>query len=67
MIRILQWAQAVVSRRFFISALASALSSPRQGIGWAQGTYQRVTELLIRSIEGTQKVNLKTWGLKVED
>jgi DMSO/TMAO reductase YedYZ molybdopterin-dependent catalytic subunit len=64
---ILKWAQAVVSRRFFIVALGLGLCHLLgRGMGWAQGTYQRVTELLIRSIEGTQKVNLKTWSLKVE-
>jgi DMSO/TMAO reductase YedYZ molybdopterin-dependent catalytic subunit len=65
--RILKWMQAVVSRRFFISALGLGLCHLLgRGMGWAQGAYQRVTELLIRSIEGTQKVNLKTWSLKVE-
>jgi DMSO/TMAO reductase YedYZ molybdopterin-dependent catalytic subunit len=65
--RILKWAQAAVSRRYFIGALGLGLCHLLgRGMGWAQGAYQRVTELLIRSIEGTQKVNLKTWSLKVE-
>jgi DMSO/TMAO reductase YedYZ molybdopterin-dependent catalytic subunit len=64
---ILKWVQAVVSRRVFIGALALGFCHLLdRGVGWTQGAYQRVTELLIRSIEGTQKVNLKTWGLKVE-
>ena len=64
---ILKWAHAVVSRRVFIGAMALGLCHLLgRGMGWTQGAYQRVTELLIRSIEGTQKVNLKTWGLKVE-
>ena len=62
-----KWAQAVVSRRSFIVTLGLGLCHLLgRATGWAQGTYQRVTELLIRSIEGTQKVNLKTWSLKVE-
>jgi len=65
--RILKWAQAVVSRRFFIGAMGLGLYHlMSKGMSWAQGSYQRVTQLLIRSIEGTQKVNLKTWVLKVE-
>ena len=65
--RILKWAQTVVSRRFFIGAMGLGLYHlVFRGIGWTQGAYQRVTQLLIRSIEGTQKVNLKTWVVKVE-
>ncbi|MEI9475883.1 MAG: molybdopterin-dependent oxidoreductase [Deltaproteobacteria bacterium] len=65
--RILKWAQTVVSRRFFIGAMGLGLYHlVFRGIGWTQGAYQRVTQLLVRSIEGTQKVNLKTWVVKVE-
>jgi DMSO/TMAO reductase YedYZ molybdopterin-dependent catalytic subunit len=65
--RILKWAQTVVSRRFFIGAMGLGFYHlVFRGIGWTQGAYQRVTQLLIRSIEGTQKVNLKTWVVKVE-
>jgi DMSO/TMAO reductase YedYZ molybdopterin-dependent catalytic subunit len=65
--RILKWAQTAVSRRFFIGAIGLGLYHlVFRGMGWTQGAYQRVTKLLIRSIEGTQKVNLKTWVVKVE-
>ena len=65
--RILKWAQTVVSRRFFIGAMSLGLYHlVFRGMGWTQGAYQRVTQLLVRSIEGTQKVNLKTWVVKVE-
>jgi DMSO/TMAO reductase YedYZ molybdopterin-dependent catalytic subunit len=33
---------------------------------WARAEYRQVKEFLIRSIEGTQKVDLKTWRLKIE-
>ena len=65
--RILKWAQTVVSRRFFIGAMSFGLYHlVFRGMGWTQGAYQRVAKLLIRSIEGTQKVNLKTWVVKLE-
>jgi len=35
------------------------------GIGWARAEYKRVKMFLIRSIEGTQQVDLGTWRLKV--
>jgi DMSO/TMAO reductase YedYZ molybdopterin-dependent catalytic subunit len=37
-----------------------------KGIGWARAEYMRVKEFLIRSIEDTQHVDLKTWRLKIE-
>jgi DMSO/TMAO reductase YedYZ molybdopterin-dependent catalytic subunit len=37
-----------------------------RGIGWAHTEYRRVKIFLIRSIEGTQHVDLRTWRLKIE-
>ena len=34
--------------------------------GWAKASYTQVKEFLIRSIEGTQGVDLKTWRLRIE-
>lgn len=61
------WVQRNLSRRGFIFLAALGLyhfiSKP---LAWAKADYQRVKEFLIRSIEGTQKVDLKTWRLKIE-
>ncbi len=63
----LKWAHTVVSRRLFIGAIGLGLYHlVFRRMGWTQGAYQRVTKLLIRSIEGTQKVDLKTLVVKVE-
>jgi len=58
--------QRTVSRRGFlgITGLSVYLFALR-GIGWARAEYKRVKIFLIRSIEGTQQVNLGTWRLKV--
>jgi DMSO/TMAO reductase YedYZ molybdopterin-dependent catalytic subunit len=65
--RISKWLQRMVSRRFFIGATGLGLFHLIvKGIGWTQGSYQRVSKLLIRSIEGTQPVDLKTWRLRIE-
>ena len=65
--RILKWAQTAVSRRLFIGAIGLGLYHlVFRGIGWTQGAYHRVNKLLVRSIEGTQQVNLKTWRLQIE-
>ena len=37
-----------------------------KSVTWAKAEYVRVKEFSIRSIEGTQKVDLKTWRLKIE-
>ena len=37
-----------------------------KGIGWARSEYVQVKEFLTRSIENTQRVDLKIWRLKVE-
>jgi DMSO/TMAO reductase YedYZ molybdopterin-dependent catalytic subunit len=37
-----------------------------RGIAWGGTEYRRVKEFLIRSIESTQQVDLKTWHLKIE-
>ena len=65
--RILKWIQITLSRRGFLVILGLGLTHfALRGIGWARAEYKRVKEFLIRSIEGTQQVDLRTWRLKVE-
>ena len=63
----LTWIKTIVSRRVFIGSIGLGLYHlVFRGIGWTQVAYHRVNKLLVRSIEGTQKVNLKTWRLQIE-
>jgi DMSO/TMAO reductase YedYZ molybdopterin-dependent catalytic subunit len=65
--RILKWIQTTVSRRSFLGIISLGLSHfGLRGIGWAGAEYKRVKEFLIRSIEGTQHVDLRTWRLRIE-
>jgi DMSO/TMAO reductase YedYZ molybdopterin-dependent catalytic subunit len=65
--RILKWIQITLSRRGFLGILGLGLTHfALRGIGWARAEYKRVKEFLIRSIEGTQQVDLRTWRLKIE-
>ena len=61
------WIQRSLSRRGFIFLAALGLyrfiSEP---LAWAKADYQRLKEFPIRSIEEPQKVDLKTWRLKIE-
>jgi DMSO/TMAO reductase YedYZ molybdopterin-dependent catalytic subunit len=61
------WIQRNLSRRGFIFlavlGLYRFISKP---LAWAKADYQRVKGFLIRSIEGTQRVDLKVWRLKIE-
>jgi len=62
-----KWIQTSVTRRSFIGVIGLALSHfAFKGIGWAKVEYRRVKAFLIRSIEGTQRADLKTWRLKIE-
>ena len=62
-----QWIQASLSRRNFIFLTALSLyRSLSKSTAWARAEYAQVKEFLIRSIEGTQKVDLKTWHLTIE-
>ena len=55
------------SRRGFFVAIALGLCHfALRGIGWARAEYKRVKNFLIRSIEGTQRVDLTRWRLKIE-
>ena len=64
---ILKWIQPTVSRRGLLGIIGLGLYHfASRGIGWARAEYTRVKEFLIRSIEGTQRVDLKTWRLKIE-
>ena len=61
------WIQTNLSRRGFI--ILAALGLYRfifKSTAWARASYGEVKEFLIRSIEGTQSVDLKTWRLKIE-
>jgi len=37
-----------------------------RSVAWAKAEYIRVRQFQVRSIEGTQKVDLKTWRLRIE-
>jgi DMSO/TMAO reductase YedYZ molybdopterin-dependent catalytic subunit len=64
---ILKWIQGTVSRRGFLRITVLSVSQfALGGIAWARAEYKRVKIFLIRSIEGTRQVDLKTWGLKIE-
>jgi DMSO/TMAO reductase YedYZ molybdopterin-dependent catalytic subunit len=65
--RISKWIQAAVPRRGFLGITILSLAHfALRGITWAGTEYRRVKEFLIRSIEGTQHVDLRTWRLKIE-
>jgi len=65
--RLLKRIQIAVSRRGFLGAIALGFCHfAFRGIRWARADYKRVREFLIRSIEGTQHVDLRTWRLKIE-
>ena len=64
--RILRGIQISVSRRGFLGiTVLNVFHFAFRGIGWARAEYKRVKLFLIRSIEGTQQVDLGTWRLKV--
>jgi DMSO/TMAO reductase YedYZ molybdopterin-dependent catalytic subunit len=64
---VLKWARNSLTRRGFFGVIGLALYHfAFKGIGWAKVEYIRVKAFLIRSIEGTQRVDLKTWRLKIE-
>ena len=61
------WIQTTLSRRNFIFLIALSLYRFfSKSTAWARAEYTQVKEFLIRSIEGTQKVDLKTWHLTIE-
>ena len=64
---IMKWIQLFLSRRGFLGIVNLGLYHfAFKGIGWARAEYVRVKEFLIRSIEDTRHVDLKTWRLKIE-
>jgi DMSO/TMAO reductase YedYZ molybdopterin-dependent catalytic subunit len=64
---ILNWIQTMVSRRGFLGVISLGLYHfIFKGIGWARAEYVQAKEFLIRSIENTQHVDLKSWRLKIE-
>jgi DMSO/TMAO reductase YedYZ molybdopterin-dependent catalytic subunit len=64
---ILKRIQITVSRRGFLGIIGLGLTHfVLRGIGWAGAEYKRVKAFLIRSIEDTQKVDLRGWRLKIE-
>jgi DMSO/TMAO reductase YedYZ molybdopterin-dependent catalytic subunit len=67
MIQIKNWFQALFSRRGFLWLLGLWVCRIfLRSTVWAKAEYARVKEFQVRSIEGTQKVNLKTWRLRIE-
>jgi len=57
----------ILSRRFFLGVIGLGIYHLASGaVGWARAEYRQVKEFLVRSIEGTQKVDIKTWRLKIE-
>jgi DMSO/TMAO reductase YedYZ molybdopterin-dependent catalytic subunit len=62
-----RWIQANLSRRNFIFLTVLGLyRSVSKTTAWARAEYTQVKNFLVRSIEGTQKVDLKTWRLTIE-
>jgi DMSO/TMAO reductase YedYZ molybdopterin-dependent catalytic subunit len=65
--RIFKWNQSLVARRSFLGMMGLGLYHLAiKTKGWAKASYTQVKEFLIRSIEGTQGVDLKTWRLRIE-
>jgi DMSO/TMAO reductase YedYZ molybdopterin-dependent catalytic subunit len=64
---ILKWIRIAVSRRSFLGIIGLGIFHfALRGIGWARTEYKRVKMFLVRSIEGPQHVDLRTWRLKIE-
>jgi DMSO/TMAO reductase YedYZ molybdopterin-dependent catalytic subunit len=64
---ILKWVRTSLTRRSFLGVMGLALYHfTFKTVGWAKVEYIRVKEFLIRSVERTQRVDLKTWRLKIE-
>ena len=62
-----KWIRNTISRRNLLGVIGLGLYSLFfKTYGWAKAEYIWVKEFLIRSIEGTQHVDLKTWRLKIE-
>jgi DMSO/TMAO reductase YedYZ molybdopterin-dependent catalytic subunit len=65
--RIFKLNQSLVTRRSLLGVLGIGLCHlATKTKGWAKASYTQVKEFLIRSIEGTQGVDLKTWRLRIE-
>jgi DMSO/TMAO reductase YedYZ molybdopterin-dependent catalytic subunit len=63
----LKWLKMSFTRRGFLGGIGLGISFfAFKTIGWTKASYTKVKEFLIRSIEGTQRVDLKTWRLKIE-
>jgi DMSO/TMAO reductase YedYZ molybdopterin-dependent catalytic subunit len=64
---IAKWIRNNISRRNFLGVMGLGLYVFFfKTNAWAKTEYIRVKEFLIRSTEGTQRVDLKVWRLKVE-
>jgi len=65
--RIFKWNQNLLTRRSLLGVMGIGLCHLAiKTKGWAKASYAQVKEFLIRSIEGTQGVDLKTWRLRIE-
>jgi DMSO/TMAO reductase YedYZ molybdopterin-dependent catalytic subunit len=61
------WIQTNLSRRgFILMAILGLYRLAFKSTAWARAEYVQAKEFLIRSIEGTRKVDLKAWHLKIE-
>jgi len=67
MSRIKNWFETLFSRRGFLFFLGLGVCRIlSRSVAWAKAEYIRVRQFQVRSIEGTQKVDLKTWRLRIE-
>jgi DMSO/TMAO reductase YedYZ molybdopterin-dependent catalytic subunit len=61
------WIKKPFTRRGFFGVIGLGLYHLAfKTVSWANVTYSQVKIFLIRSVEGTQHVDLKTWRLKIE-
>jgi DMSO/TMAO reductase YedYZ molybdopterin-dependent catalytic subunit len=61
------WIKKPFTRRGFFGVIGLGLYHLAfKTVSWANVTYSQVKKFLIRSVEGTQHVDLKTWRLKIE-
>ncbi len=67
MVQLLKQTRTIINRRNFLGVLALGLSHfAFKTRAWAKVSYTQVKEFLVRSVEGTQPADLKTWRLKIE-
>ncbi len=62
------WVRTNFSRRrfLFLAVLGLYQAFIKKSAAWAVADYRRVKAFPVRSVEGTKKIDLKTWCLKIE-